>query len=60
MLATFRAACERWPGDPITLRQGARVIVWLAPDKGRPGGGERLDLIGYYSWARGPPFRFDH
>ena len=25
-LATFRAACERWPGIPITLRQGARVI----------------------------------
>jgi len=21
-----RAACERWPGTPITLRQGARVI----------------------------------
>jgi hypothetical protein len=25
-LATFRAACERWPNTPITLRQGARVI----------------------------------
>src|SRR6516225_5243598 len=25
-LATFRAACERWPGTPITLRQGERVI----------------------------------
>jgi hypothetical protein len=25
-LATFRAACERWPGTPITLRQGSRVI----------------------------------
>jgi hypothetical protein len=25
-LATFRAACQRWPGTPITLRQGARVI----------------------------------
>jgi len=25
-LATCRAACERWPGIPITLRQGARVI----------------------------------
>jgi hypothetical protein len=25
-LATFPAACERWPGVPITLRQGARVI----------------------------------
>jgi hypothetical protein len=24
-LATYRAACERWPGIPITLRQGARV-----------------------------------
>ena len=22
-LATFRAACERWPGTPIALRQGA-------------------------------------
>ena len=43
-LATYRAACERWPGTPITLRQGARVIedsrrlriAW--PDKGRQGG----------------------
>jgi len=25
-MATFRATCERWPGTPITLRQGARVI----------------------------------
>jgi hypothetical protein len=25
-LATFLAACERWPGIPITLRQGARVM----------------------------------
>ena len=25
-LATYRAACERWPGTPITLRQGAREI----------------------------------
>src|SRR5262249_5483843 len=24
-LATFRAACERWPNTPITLRQGARA-----------------------------------
>jgi len=23
-LATYRAACERWPGTPITLRHGAR------------------------------------
>jgi hypothetical protein len=25
-LATYRAAVERWPGTPITLRQGTRVI----------------------------------
>ena len=25
-LAAFPAACQRWPGTPITLRQGARVI----------------------------------
>jgi hypothetical protein len=25
-LVTYRAACERWPGNPVTLRQGARVI----------------------------------
>ena len=22
LLATYRAACQRWPGTPITLRQG--------------------------------------
>jgi len=25
-LVTYRAACQRWPGIPITLRQGARMI----------------------------------
>jgi hypothetical protein len=25
-LATFLATCQRWPGTPVTLRQGARVI----------------------------------
>jgi hypothetical protein len=25
-MATYRAACARWPGTAITLRQGARVI----------------------------------
>lgn len=25
-LATYRAACERWPKAPITLRQGLRGI----------------------------------
>jgi hypothetical protein len=43
--ATYRAAIERWPGEAITLRQGARVIedsrrsrfaAWA--DKGREGG----------------------
>jgi hypothetical protein len=24
--ATYLAACKRWPGAPITLRQGTRVI----------------------------------
>ena len=25
-LATYRVACQRWPGTPSILRQGARVI----------------------------------
>jgi hypothetical protein len=42
---TYRATVERWPGAPITLRQGTRVIEdsrrtrfasWA--DKGRQGG----------------------
>jgi hypothetical protein len=43
-LATFQAACKRWPHTPITLRQGARVIedsrrLRLArSDRGREGG----------------------
>src|SRR5215471_20349191 len=43
-MATYRAAIERWPKIPITLRQGTRVIedsrrlrlAWA--DKGRQGG----------------------
>jgi hypothetical protein len=43
-MATYRAAVERWPNTPITLRQDARVIedsrrlrlAWS--DKGRQGG----------------------
>ena len=43
-MATFKAACERWPKAAITLRQDARVIedsrrlrlAWS--DKGRQGG----------------------
>jgi len=45
-LATYKAACERWPTASITLRQDARVIEdsrstrvalrWC--DKGRQGG----------------------
>jgi hypothetical protein len=43
-LVTYRAACERWPDTPTTLRQGDRVIEdsrrvrtasWS--DKGREG-----------------------
>jgi hypothetical protein len=37
-LATFRAACQRWPGIPITLRQGARLsrtVGVCAPRRGR-------------------------
>jgi hypothetical protein len=41
-MATYRAACERWPGTVITLRQGARVVednrrthVASLPDEGR-------------------------
>jgi hypothetical protein len=25
-LATYLATCQRWPGIPVTLRQGNRVI----------------------------------
>ena len=25
-MATYSAACERWPGTVITLRQGAKMI----------------------------------
>jgi hypothetical protein len=43
-LAAYRASVERWPGTPITLRQGTRVIedsrrlrlAWS--DQGRQGG----------------------
>jgi hypothetical protein len=43
-MAAYRAAIERWPNTPITLRQGARVIedsrrlrlAWSV--KGRQGG----------------------
>jgi hypothetical protein len=34
-LATFRAACQRWPGIPITLRQLVRC-------NGHPIAGERI------------------
>ena len=25
--ATYRAACERWPDDSLTLKKGSRVIA---------------------------------
>jgi hypothetical protein len=37
-LATFHAACQRWPGTPITLRLGARVSR----------------TAGACAWCRGP------
>jgi len=43
-LATFHAACKRWPYTPITLRQGARAIEdsrrlrLASSDQGRQGG----------------------
>jgi len=42
--ATFRAACERWPGTPITLRQGARVIAFAIWRPG-PGGKKLVDRL---------------
>jgi hypothetical protein len=46
-LATYRAACERWPSTPITLRQGSRVIedsrrLRPKPRKTLKRGGNRL------------------
>ena len=26
-MTTYKAACERWPVDPLTLKQGSRVIA---------------------------------
>jgi hypothetical protein len=38
-IATFRATCERWPGTPITLRQGARG------DRGQPPSARGVESI---------------
>jgi hypothetical protein len=32
-LATYQAACKRWPGTGITLRQGAKVIENNRPER---------------------------
>ena len=40
-MATYRAACERWPGRTITLSQGARVIE--SPIRTRQEAIEQLD-----------------
>jgi hypothetical protein len=37
-LATYHAACQRWPGIPITLRQGARREGIGAAEATLPGG----------------------
>jgi hypothetical protein len=42
-LVTFRAACERWPGTPITLRQG----------------GASSRIAGVCAWFRRAIWRFD-
>ena len=34
--AAYNAACNRWPGDPITLRQGTIVIEGSRPDPHGP------------------------
>jgi hypothetical protein len=47
-LATYRAACERWPGTPITLRHGARVIE----DSRRPRGCRLWFPLGYFLFHR--------
>jgi len=47
-LVSFYAACDRWPGTPLTLRQGARVIedsrslriAWF-PTRNGVGGGKK-------------------
>ena len=44
-LATFRAACERWPRTPITLRQASRTAgacAWLGLTRGAQAGAEVL------------------
>jgi hypothetical protein len=44
-LATYHAACERWPGTPITLRQGARVIEDSRRLAGNDAEAVMLDLV---------------
>src|SRR5262245_7094175 len=34
--AAYTAACNRWPGDPITLRQGTVAIEGSRPDPHEP------------------------
>ena len=41
VLATFRAACERWPGTPITLRQGGQYDGSRDGVTRHPGSGAR-------------------
>jgi len=33
-LATYRAACERWPGIPITLRHPRRTTFFIGGGAG--------------------------
>jgi hypothetical protein len=34
--AAYNAACNRWPSDPITLRQGTVVVEGSRPDPHEP------------------------
>ena len=45
-LATYHAACKRWPHKAITLRQGARVIE----DNRR----SRLAILFSFAWSDKP------
>jgi len=33
--ATYEAACKRWPGERVTLRQGTRIIEDSPPEPDR-------------------------
>ena len=53
-MAAYKAACKRWPGEAITLRQGARIIKATAFNISHP----RLTaehLTGLSAWMQSNP-----